>query len=323
VILLEKKILIEKILHCGKKSEYHPYGFYIDINNNDEYIKDKIKRNLINRIYFKLRAINSNNLDIIENESVNEYYINNLEYTQLKSKYHQFCKNIMERTLEFYINSKNDLYSLLEEFRNGDSSPNINISSIIKTKCKIYNYAKLLRTNKNWYNDAKKIVNEVSIVLKNYNKFINEMEPYPFMFKNNEIKNKSILKLRENNKNHINEIKKNLIKLEKINHISYDILGKDFSKEYFDLLENIDILIYKSYESIETLVKSTVNDEMIEYNTLNYENLENNEEDVCTICQDSLSNEIFIVQLKKCEHLFHKNCIDNWLIRSNTCPLCR
>ena len=318
-----KEILNEEILHCGKKSEYHPYGFDIDINNNDEYIEDKIKRNLINRIYFKLRAINSNNLDIIENESVNDYYINNSEYTQLKSKYHYFCKNTMKKTSEFYINSKNDLYSLLDQFRNGNSSPNINISSIIKTKCKIYNYARLLRTNKNWYHNATDVVDEVSIILDDYNKFINKMEPYPFMFENNEIKNKSIVKLRDINKNHINKMKTKMIELEKINHISYDILGKDFSKEYFDLLEDIDTLMYKSYESIETLVKSTVNDEMLEYNIIPYEGLDNSEENLCTICQDSLSNEIFIVKIGKCEHLFHKNCIDNWLIRSNTCPLCR
>ena len=80
---------------------------------------------------------------------------------------------------------------------------------------------------------------------------------------------------------------------------------------------------YQFYESIETLENATVNNELLDYEIIEYSNLENNEDKLCTICQDDIANELFVVKLKKCSHYFHKKCIDNWLIRSNTCPLCR
>ncbi len=41
----------------------------------------------------------------------------------------------------------------------------------------------------------------------------------------------------------------------------------------------------------------------------------------CSICFDEISGEDQTVL--KCEHLFHKNCIDTWFEKSHRCPLCR
>tara|TARA_Y100000991_G_C21964001_1_gene345908 strand:+ start:172 stop:1191 length:1020 start_codon:yes stop_codon:yes gene_type:complete len=310
------------ILHCNKESEYHPYGFDIDIDNNDKYIEDKIKRGVVSKIYLKLREINGNNIDIIENEDIHEYYQNNLQYKELKNKYHQFCKDIMENTERFYMDSKNDLYSIMQSVRNGNNLPSRYISSAIKIKCKMYNYKRILKTNKNWYVNAKNTFDEIKIIVKKYEDFINKLEPYPFMFENKEIKENFINKSRNISENYIDELKNKLIKLEKHNDISYEILRKDLFKESVEILEVINNLMYKSYESIEILDKSTVNDEMLEYNIIE-NGQKNNEDRLCTICQEDLNNELFAVKIEKCGHYFHKNCIDNWLIRSNTCPLCR
>tara|TARA_B100000524_G_C23476007_1_gene307902 strand:- start:210 stop:638 length:429 start_codon:yes stop_codon:yes gene_type:complete len=142
------------------------------------------------------------------------------------------------------------------------------------------------------------------------------------MFENKEIKENFINKSRNISENYIDELKNKLIKLEKHNDISYEILRKDLFKESVEILEVINNLMYKSYESIEILDKSTVNDEMLEYNIIE-NGQKNNEDRLCTICQEDLNNELFAVKIEKCGHYFHKNCIDNWLIRSNTCPLCR
>ena len=42
----------------------------------------------------------------------------------------------------------------------------------------------------------------------------------------------------------------------------------------------------------------------------------------CPICYDDISydQEAFYTF---CGHCFHGNCIDKWLIRANTCPMCR
>ncbi len=41
----------------------------------------------------------------------------------------------------------------------------------------------------------------------------------------------------------------------------------------------------------------------------------------CAICYDSTEQPL--VPLNSCSHSFHKHCIDRWVLRSNTCPLCR
>ncbi len=41
----------------------------------------------------------------------------------------------------------------------------------------------------------------------------------------------------------------------------------------------------------------------------------------CSICMEDLSKET--LQVVKCGHFFHKDCIRSWLNNNNTCPLCR
>lgn len=54
-----------------------------------------------------------------------------------------------------------------------------------------------------------------------------------------------------------------------------------------------------------------------EYNE-NENNLSNN----CVICQEQYSNGEKVTKLP-CEHIYHKECISNWLKLHNTCPTCR
>lgn len=42
----------------------------------------------------------------------------------------------------------------------------------------------------------------------------------------------------------------------------------------------------------------------------------------CSICFEIFQFEESVTQLH-CEHLFHKNCITQWLELSHTCPVCR
>ncbi|CAN8265838.1 unnamed protein product [Cochlearia groenlandica] len=43
---------------------------------------------------------------------------------------------------------------------------------------------------------------------------------------------------------------------------------------------------------------------------------------VCAICREELVGNEKLSELP-CRHCYHKNCISNWLISRNTCPLCR
>ena len=44
--------------------------------------------------------------------------------------------------------------------------------------------------------------------------------------------------------------------------------------------------------------------------------------DDCSICLNSLKDD-HAVKLNKCNHIFHKGCLDTWIITNLNCPLCR
>ena len=61
----------------------------------------------------------------------------------------------------------------------------------------------------------------------------------------------------------------------------------------------------------------------IDKKTISYEELLNNDEDNdCTICLEEFNNDEEIIKLK-CNHLFHSKCIDDWIKKNQSCPLCR
>ena len=42
----------------------------------------------------------------------------------------------------------------------------------------------------------------------------------------------------------------------------------------------------------------------------------------CTICLEHFNENELLYELS-CNHSYHKECIDDWLSKKNTCPLCR
>lgn len=43
----------------------------------------------------------------------------------------------------------------------------------------------------------------------------------------------------------------------------------------------------------------------------------------CSICLNDFDRTDIIKSFYKCEHIFHKSCLLDWLKKSNTCPLCK
>jgi hypothetical protein len=43
----------------------------------------------------------------------------------------------------------------------------------------------------------------------------------------------------------------------------------------------------------------------------------------CFICMDDYKQRQFKRELPKCKHYFHKKCIDKWLKKKASCPICR
>ncbi|CAJ2657048.1 unnamed protein product [Trifolium pratense] len=46
-------------------------------------------------------------------------------------------------------------------------------------------------------------------------------------------------------------------------------------------------------------------------------------DDPCSICLSELSTDSTAVQIRRCSHIFHSDCIQKWIGVSRTCPLCR
>ena len=57
----------------------------------------------------------------------------------------------------------------------------------------------------------------------------------------------------------------------------------------------------------------------IKYNTIKESNCSN----TCLICMDDFTEEDLVRKLPKCKHIYHKECIDKWIVKKSTCPICR
>jgi hypothetical protein len=62
-------------------------------------------------------------------------------------------------------------------------------------------------------------------------------------------------------------------------------------------------------------------DELNQFTSLFIYNLETSE--ICTICRNNFTNQEICRKINNCGHLFHQNCVDSWLVRNHTCPMCR
>ncbi len=53
--------------------------------------------------------------------------------------------------------------------------------------------------------------------------------------------------------------------------------------------------------------------------------VQDNSEILCPICHESINVSFFENNTNKttCSHYFHSNCINKWLEKSSTCPVCR
>ncbi|KAK3127017.1 hypothetical protein QOZ80_7AG0567000 [Eleusine coracana subsp. coracana] len=47
------------------------------------------------------------------------------------------------------------------------------------------------------------------------------------------------------------------------------------------------------------------------------------ENSCCSVCLQDFGAQHFVRALPHCQHIFHVRCIDNWLLRHASCPLCR
>lgn len=65
----------------------------------------------------------------------------------------------------------------------------------------------------------------------------------------------------------------------------------------------------------EITFKSVYNNSKIKINK--------DKETFCPICQSDVETNTEIIRQLKCNHVYHVDCIDKWLLFKNECPLCK
>ena len=55
---------------------------------------------------------------------------------------------------------------------------------------------------------------------------------------------------------------------------------------------------------------------------LNYKNGTRVEGEICSVCHEEFKEEVECIELE-CKHLFHRNCISQWLKLKRNCPMCK
>ena len=79
---------------------------------------------------------------------------------------------------------------------------------------------------------------------------------------------------------------------------------------------NIDSLSDFDKKKFELIV------EMDEYQYKHIQKYDSRKETECAICIEEFKGVDIIKAFYKCEHIFHKKCLLDWLKKNNTCPLC-
>jgi hypothetical protein len=110
------------------------------------------------------------------------------------------------------------------------------------------------------------------------------------------------------------------------NQINRRTLYHMFSSVVFNHVDNISMLDHLESSNMESVKLTVSEDELNKIPTFEYQNLSSEIQsfnDACSICKmDYLPTDE--IRHIKCNHIFHKECIDPWLLNENhKCPVCR
>lgn len=84
------------------------------------------------------------------------------------------------------------------------------------------------------------------------------------------------------------------------------------------------IMVYEDISAQQSLGLDLTEIHQVSHLLLN-EKVDETEEETktCSICQQNIEWDSIIRRINICNHEYHVNCIDQWLVDHNTCPTCR
>ena len=286
------------VLHCNSnKSQFHPYGFDIDIQHSTPYFEDLLNRRLEKRILTQLE--------------IDKYHPINIEdNNRLTLRYQEIIQKIVPNTIIYY-------HGLLIDLSHRGV---IGTTTIALLRNKLENYKRIIKMEQKWDTIITTQINHIEhslndIILLNQslkiekNVFITKEEKTLIIHKaRNEFSIfGEVLKKQLENSNQLNIL---LLDLE----INTTTITDTILDSYYD---QTDEAINNFYIAIEILELSTPLDSLIPIIKVHQFDLDN-----CSICLEN-DNEQEISKIEKCGHRFHTNCVKRWLVENNSCPICR
>lgn len=83
------------------------------------------------------------------------------------------------------------------------------------------------------------------------------------------------------------------------------------------------IMVYEDLSAQQSTGLSLTDIHEVSHLLLNEKEDETEEQKTCSICQQPIEWDSIIRRINICNHVYHVNCIDQWLVENNTCPTCR
>jgi hypothetical protein len=96
-----------------------------------------------------------------------------------------------------------------------------------------------------------------------------------------------------------------------------------------------DMQIYVGYETLIPNASASTNEtpapvvlglqmqELNQYTELFVNEDTTTEAAICSICRNNFVENEICRKITNCNHYFHQTCVDSWLVRNQTCPMCR
>jgi hypothetical protein len=87
-----------------------------------------------------------------------------------------------------------------------------------------------------------------------------------------------------------------------------------------------DVQIYFGYETLQGGSPAPLPNGLQMQDLNSYTELYINEElsdTICSICRNNFASNDICRKINNCNHSFHQTCVDSWLVRNQTCPMCR
>ena len=86
---------------------------------------------------------------------------------------------------------------------------------------------------------------------------------------------------------------------------------------------NSIIMLYEDISAQQSPGLNLTEIHQVSHLLLNEKEDETEETKTCSICQQNIEWDSIIRRINICNHEYHVNCIDQWLVNHNTCPTCR